>query len=100
MVWVYTKYASDPAYFAAERAAKTGRVGLWDQSNPQPPWEYRHPTRDNPPALASKKSGRCGDKRYCKEMRDCAEARFYLEECGVKTLDGNRDGTPCESLCR
>ena len=31
MAWVYTQYASDPAYFAAERIAKDGRTGLWSQ---------------------------------------------------------------------
>ena len=29
----------------------------------------------------------------------CEEARFYLTRCGLKTLDGNRDGEPCEALC-
>jgi len=42
----------------------------------------------------------CGKKRYCKQMSSCAEARFYLSKCGAKRLDGNRDGIPCNSLCR
>ena len=42
----------------------------------------------------------CGAKRVCAEMNDCAEARFYLERCGVGSLDRNGDGTPCEGLCR
>ncbi len=104
MAWVYEKYAHDPAYFAAERTAKTGRVGLWNQPNPTPPWEYRHPGRAtapaNHPALASKSVGRCAEKRFCKEMKDCAEARYFLNICGMKQLDGNGDGTPCERLCK
>jgi hypothetical protein len=24
---------------------------------------------------------------------------FYLNECGLSSLDGNKDGVPCESLC-
>ncbi|MDQ5908095.1 MAG: hypothetical protein QG599_186, partial [Pseudomonadota bacterium] len=28
----------------------------------------------------------------------CEEATFYLQQCGVKRLDG--DGIPCASLCR
>ena len=40
----------------------------------------------------------CGSKRYCKEMTSCAEARFYLEQCGVTRLDGDSDGSPCENL--
>jgi len=42
----------------------------------------------------------CGSKRTCKQMSDCAEARHYLTACGVKSLDGDGDGMPCESLCR
>jgi hypothetical protein len=33
-------------------------------------------------------------------MVSCAEARFYLERCGVASLDGDGDGVPCASLCR
>lgn len=106
MAWVYEKYANDQAYFAAERAAKSGRVGLWNQPNPTPPWVFRHPERAatstpaKSPALARKSSGRCGDKRFCKEMTDCAEARYFLNVCGVKQLDGDGDGRPCENLCQ
>jgi hypothetical protein len=41
----------------------------------------------------------CGTKRKCGEMSSCAEARFYLEECGLTRLDGDGDGVPCEALC-
>ncbi|HAS84022.1 MAG TPA: hypothetical protein DCS43_15420 [Verrucomicrobia bacterium] len=33
-------------------------------------------------------------------MADCAEARRYLNECGLTRLDGDGDRTPCEALCR
>ena len=42
----------------------------------------------------------CGKKRYCRQMASCAEAMFYLRECGLRRLDGNHDGIPCNSLCR
>ncbi|MEO1694955.1 MAG: excalibur calcium-binding domain-containing protein [Pseudomonadota bacterium] len=42
----------------------------------------------------------CGRKRYCREMESCAEARFYLKRCKARRLDGNRDGIPCNRLCR
>ena len=42
----------------------------------------------------------CAGKRYCREMTSCEEAKFYLTQCGVGSLDGNRDGVPCETLCR
>lgn len=41
----------------------------------------------------------CNGKDKCKEMSTCAEAKFYLNECGVRKLDRDKDGVPCESLC-
>jgi Excalibur calcium-binding domain len=42
----------------------------------------------------------CSGKRRCGEMLSCDEAKFYLKTCGVKSLDGDQDGVPCNSLCR
>ncbi|MGD9806722.1 MAG: excalibur calcium-binding domain-containing protein [Hyphomicrobiaceae bacterium] len=28
------------------------------------------------------------------------EAKFYLQTCGLKRLDGDGDGIPCNALCR
>ncbi len=41
----------------------------------------------------------CGSKRKCGQMASCEEARFYLSSCGVRSLDRDGDGVPCESLC-
>ena len=44
---------------------------------------------------------KCGTKHYCREMTSCDEARFFLKQCGVTTIDGDHDGVPCEqALCR
>jgi endonuclease YncB( thermonuclease family) len=106
MAWVYTEYASEPAYFAAERTAKTTRIGLWSQPNATPPWVFRHPdqaslTAPEPStAIKASISGKCGTKRFCKQMTTCEEARYFLSVCGVKQLDRDGDGRPCESLCQ
>ena len=42
----------------------------------------------------------CGTKRVCGDMGSCAEARFHYEQCGLSRLDGDRDGVPCERLCK
>jgi len=42
----------------------------------------------------------CGTKRYCKEMDSCKEAMFHLNQCGRKGLDRDKDGVPCEKICR
>src|SRR5438067_2300906 len=39
-------------------------------------------------------------KRYCGDMVSCEEARFYLNQCGVRSLDRDGDGVPCKSLCK
>lgn len=41
MAWVYTYYAKDPAYFAAERDARAAKRGLWAHPSPVPPWDFR-----------------------------------------------------------
>ena len=41
----------------------------------------------------------CGDKSYCKDMANCAEATYYLRTCDLRRLDGDGDGIPCEALC-
>jgi hypothetical protein len=70
-----------------------------------PPWEWRHGglTQRLQPSQVKPAPGlgfTCGAKRYCREMRSCEEARFYLDRCGLSRLDGDGDGVPCESLCR
>ena len=42
----------------------------------------------------------CGTKKTCGEMNSCNEAKYYLTICGLSKLDGDKDGTPCESLCK
>ena len=107
--WVYRQYAKDPALFALEDEARAAKRGLWALPEAQqiPPWEWRKAGRQPAPAAAPPvalppptDAFTCGVKRYCREMTSCAEARFYLNNCGLSRLDGDRDGTPCESLCR
>lgn len=42
--WAYTQYLDRPhasEYLQAEEQARKARKGLWQQNNPQPPWEFR-----------------------------------------------------------
>lgn len=42
--WAYKQYLDRPhasEYILAEEQARRERRGLWQQSNPQPPWEFR-----------------------------------------------------------
>jgi hypothetical protein len=40
----------------------------------------------------------CAGKTKCNEMSFCKEARFYLNQCGVRSLDRDGYGVPCKSL--
>ena len=103
--WVYRQYLRDRSLLAEEQVARENRRGLWALPEAQrtPPWEWRHLAKGagvsrSQSQLASHAT--CGTKRCCKEMASCEEAHFYLTQCGLTQLDGDRDGTPCESLCR
>ena len=39
--WQYAAYSSDKSLASLQSQAQAQRLGLWAQSNPTPPWEYR-----------------------------------------------------------
>jgi endonuclease YncB( thermonuclease family) len=113
MAWAYSHYRSDKTYIDLQRAARQARRGLWAQTNPQAPWQWRKSHPSNKPGPQAFRHGastpavpvmlydmECGKKRRCSQMATCDEARFYFARCGISSLDGNHDGQPCENLCR
>ena len=38
----------------------------------------------------------CEGKTICSQMNSCKEAKFYLQNCNLKRIDGDKDGIPCE----
>lgn len=110
--WVYRQYARDRSLFALEDQAKAAKRGLWNLSEAErcEPWNWRKGScsmsAPQPQAPAGFNNARsagtftCGTvKRRCSEMASCDEAKFYLKQCGLRTIDGNHDGVPCEALC-
>lgn len=109
--WVYRQYNRDKSLLALEREAQAAKRGLWSlpEAERMPPWEWRRAERQQRAARRSTAAPTtqpvasgfsCGTKRTCGEMSSCAEARFYLNSCGLKRLDRDGDGVPCEKLCR
>jgi len=106
--WAYRQYLKDQSLLKLEAEAKAAKRGLWGLPEAQrcPPWDWRRGACQTviaaPASPAVKESGgfTCNAKRYCREMASCEEAMFYLKTCGVSSLDGNKDGVPCEALCR
>ena len=44
LAWAYKEYLQRPyasEYLDAEKEARSKSLGLWQQVNPQPPWEFR-----------------------------------------------------------
>jgi len=107
MAWEYSHFHGNKALVALQEEAKQVPRGLWALSDPMPPWEWRklHPNVDDKSHVATAtvaggaNSSGCGSKKRCSEMTSCEEARHYLTQCGIKTLDGNGDGVPCDNLC-
>lgn len=58
--------------------------------------ESKKPKEDN----NKNKEFKCEGKKYCKQMTSCAEAKFYLNQCGLTRLDRDKDGIPCETICK
>jgi micrococcal nuclease len=102
MAWEYSHFHSDYALIALEAEARAVPRGLWAMSNPTPPWDWRKVHPSNLPiqtAPVSTINPNCGEKNSCAKMESCEEARHYLSVCGLKYLDGDGDGMPCEKLC-
>src|SRR3989344_5827471 len=81
-----------------EKYARENKLGLWN-SCPINPSDRKSTIEKNIiPLLPNKTNGfACSGKNICAQMLSCAEARFYLNTCGVTRLDGDKDGTPCET---
>ena len=113
--WHFKKYASEQSeedqklYADAHDQAKSDAIGLWSEPDPIEPDAWRtgeRPQKAAKPSTPEKQvetddgsSGGCSGKRFCKQMSSCAEARHYLNDCGVHRLDADSDGVPCESIC-
>lgn len=112
--WAYREYMKDSEYARLEKSARVGTKGLWSQPNAIYPSDFRRGKRGEQTAPIQTKQikekvekevladsgGSCGLKTVCREMNNCAEARHYLNDCGLSRLDRDGDGVPCESICR
>ncbi|MFN6338575.1 MAG: excalibur calcium-binding domain-containing protein [Cyanobacteriota bacterium] len=38
----------------------------------------------------------CDGRRYCSQMKSCAEAHYFLANCPGTKMDGDGNGIPCE----
>lgn len=92
------KYRDD--FKQAEIEARESKRGLWADGACTDGSEANSVLPAATSSLEIEGNYSCGAKSKCSEMKTCAEAKFYLNTCGLSRLDGDKDGTPCESLCR
>jgi micrococcal nuclease len=51
LAWLYQKYCKEAFcedWLNLEIIARYGKIGLWSESNPIPPWEFRHGNTKSP----------------------------------------------------
>ena len=107
--WVYEQYNARVDLPPMQEDAKAKGAGLWSLPEAQiiKPSDWRHGQKGVQEQVRAVKAQQatqadvaCGSKRYCKQMASCAEAKFYLQQCGLNRLDRDGDGIPCESICK
>jgi micrococcal nuclease len=98
MAWAYSRFNRSKALHVLQAGAMETKRGLWAQTDPIPPKEWRR-THATSQQQYGVRNDICGSKRYCSQMSSCDEANFYLSHCNAKSLDKNRNGVPCENLC-
>ena len=106
--WAYRAYLKDKTLIAVENDAKKAGVGLWGlhASQIMSPWEWRQRRRTTeqvaakPEIRSDRKNYSCQQRKTCSQITSCEEAKFLLITCGHTAIDGNRDGVPCEKLCK
>lgn len=96
-----TPYEYQTEFREAEKEARENRKGLWADNvcdlNIEPTVKTTQSKIDQPTSTTGSFS--CSGKTRCNQMIDCDEARFYLTNCGVASLDRDKDGVPCEDIC-
>jgi endonuclease YncB( thermonuclease family) len=85
MAWWFRKYAHEQSprdrtlYKAAEEQARKKKIGLWRDTNPLPPWEYR--SQPKPSLKNLKKECPCSSNAICTGPHG---GRFCIRENGKK----------------
>lgn len=93
-----TPYKYQLEFKQAQKEAEASKAGLW-ADNACPTDTLQQATVTPIQSTSDSSEFTCAGKTTCGQMASCAEAKFYLNSCGVSRLDGDKDGVPCETLC-
>lgn len=107
--WYYKAFESELSqenritYANAEVSARTQSKGLWQSSCVIAPWEWRKGKKigcSKKPVTNAKPKVCASIATTCSKLSNCTQAYTALNACGIKNLDRNGDGVPCEALCK
>ena len=99
--WWYERYAPKAlALRNCELEARRMKTGLWGLSEVINPSDWRRGRRTGSNLEERSAPFMCGKKKFCRDMTTCEEAKYHLTACGLEQLDGDKDGIPCESICK
>jgi hypothetical protein len=99
LVWLALRFWALPLIEEPAGPVREKRASVVEKAAPaEPVIENRAPVEVS--TVVQRPADCQPDKRFCKDMTTCEEARFYLTTCGLSGLDRNKDGVPCEKLCR
>ena len=92
-LFAYERFKTNRASQAADLAKPVARAA---PAMPQfdPPWGQQP---DRSPSVTSPSSYKCDGRTHCSQMRSCAEAKYFIQNCPNTKMDGDSDGIPCEN---
>lgn len=98
-----TRAAPTVQQLNAERQKRLRQAAAAASASPMPAPAVVATTATRPavaaprPAATGAGAYRCDGRLHCSQMRSCAEARYFLQNCPGVTMDGDHDGIPCET---
>lgn len=97
--YTYNKaYKYQSLYRSAQIEAQNNKRGLWADGACS--------TSNNEPKSSEnvqyqvQGSYTCDCSKLCSQIATCDEAYYQLNQCGCSARDSDKDGIPCESLCK
>lgn len=102
-----TPYKYQEEFKKAQKEAEDNKRGLWADNacpaitaTPTLPTSTLVPTQPSTGGTTGNGKFTCDCSKACTKIATCDEAYFQLNQCGCQARDADKDGVPCESLCR
>lgn len=77
LAWWYRKYSDDETLRALEQEAQQAKRGLWRDTQPLAPWEFRHPAKKNDAGPMSASSSSSSDDMTAAQIIGNQQSHVY-----------------------